>query len=166
MGDPTNLASGANPAEEPTINMVPSYFVRVFLLLVGWCTAALTFNTPGSTTATLIANTGAVGKFWATVFCVTYLVLLADVVVNDFLPKRFKLPGARNYRWLFVSTMSLAYFIFAVLAMMLKNAPEGSWVLVVFYSAVGAFGLWFSAYAKFKRYERQMAAKNDEPQST
>jgi hypothetical protein len=140
--------------------MVPSYFVRVFYLIVAWCTIALTFKTPSSLPAVLAVSDGLTGKFFATVFCITFSILLVDVIVNDFMPRRFKLPGARNYRWLFMSLMSLSYFLFAVLALVTGTITDGSWILVAHYIAVGSFGLWFSVYAKFKRYERQIAERH------
>lgn len=152
--------------DESQLVMIPSYFVRVLLLLTAGCTAALTLKTPSSTSAILVSSTGPVGTACAMLFCITFIYLLVDVICNDFLPVRFRLPTARNYRWLAVSSISLAYFIFAVLALMPRTGPEGSWVLIVYYASVGAFGLWFSAYAKFKRYERQIAAKRYEHQQT
>lgn len=156
---PTNLCRCAQGAQKATV-MVPSYFVRVFFLLVAWCTAALTMKTPSSVTAVMVENAGAAGAASAAVFCVAFLVLLADVIVNDFMPERFKLTCARDYRWLCISLMSTVYFLFGVLSLYPVAGPQGSWVITTFYFATAAYGIWFACWAKFRRYEQQLAVQN------
>lgn len=139
----------------------PTIYPRSLYLLWSFCTLGLSTGSPSSLTAQLATRAGGVGDVAAIVFGAACFVLLADMLVNDVLPKRFSFPCARSYRWLCVSSMAIVYWMFGTIALLPGAAPPGSWVLIAGYFGVGAWGMSFAFYNKVERYRTQLAEHSD-----
>ena len=139
----------------------PTIFPRSIFLLWAFCTLGLALLSPSSLTAVLVDKTGLVGDIAAGVFGLAFLLLLLDMLINEILPDRFRFTFAANYRWLFVSCMATVYWLFGTLALLPGVAPEGSWVLIVSYFGIGAWGMTFAFYTRLTRYRKEMAVHDE-----
>jgi hypothetical protein len=145
---------------------IPDTLMLALLLACSWCTIALAINTPGSTTWSLVWRNGALGQGSAAVFLGATALLLLDVIANDAMPRRYRLKWLRRVRWVSTTSIAAVYFLFAAIATLPDKNPQGSWVLIAYYSIVGCITLWLVMYAKVKRYKIQMAVKNAIPEPT
>lgn len=144
---------------------VPSIFPRALFLLWSACTLGLALLSPGSLTAVLSSRSGSVGAIAATVFAAAFVALLLDVIINELLPDRFTLMPVRRYRWLLVSAMSIVYWMYGTIALLPGAAPEGSWVLILSYFCVGAWGMTFAFHTKLTRYRNELAVHHESQNS-
>jgi hypothetical protein len=144
---------------------VPSIFPRSLFLLWSACTLGLAVKSPTSLTAVLASRAGAVGDVAALVFGVAFFVLLLDMFVHEVLPTKFTIKLARDYRWLWVSSMSTVYWMFGTLALLPGASPQGSWVLITSYFCVGAWGMTFAFNTKLARYRNELAVHHESQNS-
>lgn len=151
------------PLDSPYPVVVSSIFPRSLYVGSGLCTTGLAILAPDSLTATLIAQAGLAGAIASGVFGLALLALFLDIVVNDLMPNRFYLRRSRDYRWLAVSSLACVFWLFGTLAVLPQNHVDlsGSWVLVLWYFAQGAWGMWFAWSTKLKRYRTTLARQTD-----
>jgi hypothetical protein len=145
---------------------IPDTLMLALLLACSWCTIALALKTPGSTTAALVWSNGLLGVVSAVVFFGAAVLLLFDVAVNDVMPSRYRLHWLRRLRWISTTAIATVYFLFSAIATLPDKSPEGSWVLIAYYSIVGGITMWLVLYAKVKRYNMQMAVQHATTQQT
>lgn len=136
----------------------PSIYPRTLYLVWAFCTLGLAVTSPTSLTAVLALKSGGVGGLGVIVFSTSCFVLLADLVINDLLPDKYELQFAREYRWLCVSSVAIVYWLFGTMALLPGTSPQGSWVLIAAYFAIGAWGMTFAFATKVARYRNQLAA--------
>lgn len=144
---------------------VPSGYPRALFILWAMCTLGLAVKSPASLTHVLADRAHGIGQITALIFSGCLLTLLLDFIVNDILPEKFRLSFAKNYRWLFVSAMSIIYWMYGTIALLPGAAPDGSWVLIVSYFGVGMWGMVFTFHTKVGAYKKEVAV-HDESQRT
>ena len=133
-------------------HLAPTVFPRMLFLLWSFCTIGLATLSPSSLTAVLAARANGVGDTAAVVFLLCFVVLVVDMVINDFLPDSMRYKWALEYRWLCVSSMSIVYRMFGTIALLPGAAPEGSWILILSYFGIGAWGMAFAFQTKLAKY--------------
>lgn len=172
MDKTTNVARYTDdPLDDNIPLLVPSIFPRIFLLIVAWGTLTLAVRSPTSLTAVLVKKAGFAGELAALVFMGVFVVMSLDVLIHDVLPARYRpshhskwvllrmLARLWRWRWLTLSLMSTVYVMFVALGLIVEQRPEGSWVLLIYYSLIATGAMALALYGKITRYNNQMAAQ-------
>ena len=144
---------------EGKVVVVSSTWPRSLFLGSSLCTLALAVKSPASLTAVLVMGNGLVGVLGASVFAVAFVLLALDFVAHDVLPIKFTIRALRDYRWLWISSMSIVYWMFGTVSLLPQQAPDGAWVLIAWYFLIGVWGMAFAFTTKVGLYKEALRAE-------
>ena len=115
---------------------------RCFALLAASITCYLGWASPSSLTARILAMGGEIGMVVLATMTVAVAVGLADILINDLLPRRFALPWAARNRHTGYNLIGALYLMQAVPGMALDSA--GTPGLIMYYVGSGLLCGWLA----------------------
>lgn len=114
---------------------------RVVLLTQAATTVALAWASPGSLSAELLAAGGEIGRGVLLLMTAMVVVGWLDVLVNDCLSQRWRLPFTEAHEHSGYLGLGALYWMQAMAGA--GALGQGGWVLVFHYVAMGAACCWF-----------------------